>query len=75
MTKMVHPNFGWTLSIGFEFTAIDDDTAVHAVCRHSRGIFSFGLFFGLFLFSFFEVQYGATVHFVGRCVCDTPPPL
>ena len=66
MTKMVHPNFGWTLSIDFEFAAIDDDKAVHAVCRHSRGFFSFGLFFGLFLFSFFAVQHGATIHFVAR---------
>ena len=71
--KMVHPNSGWTLSIGFEFTAIDDDTAVYAVCRHFRGFFSLGLFFGLLLSSFFAVQHGATVHFVVRCVCDTSP--
>ena len=64
--KMVHPNSGWTLSIGFEFTAIDDDTAVYAVCRHFRGFFSLGLFFGLLLSSFFAVQHGATGHFVAR---------
>ena len=44
------PKSGWTLSIGFVFTAIDDDTTVHAVCKHSRGFFSFGLFFRLLLF-------------------------
>ena len=51
----------------------EDDTAVHAVCRHSRGFFSFGLFFGRFLLSSFAVQHGATIHFVARCICDTSP--
>ena len=49
--KMVHPNSGWTLPTDFEFSAIDDDTAVHAVCRHSRGslsAFSLGFSFSLF---------------------------
>ena len=36
--KMVHPNSGWTLSIGFEFTAIDDDTDA-GLTEVSKGIF------------------------------------
>ena len=66
---MVHSISGWTLSIAFRCTAIDADTAVHAVCRHSRGPFSFGLFFGLLIFSmyfFFAIQHGATSHFVAK---------
>ena len=47
----------------------EDDTAVHAVCRHSRGPFSIG-FLLLFFFSpcFLggAVQNGATGHFVAR---------
>ena len=47
LAKFVISAPGWSLSIVFCLIEIEDDLAVNAGCRHSRG--SYGLFFGLFL--------------------------